>query len=113
MLFRSENGKTVRTYTCMTCGDSYTQEMGDQYEEVSSYVEELFEQYRPYMIWVFLGTTAIWSIVMGVFFAIAQKNEEKEKAKKMIVNYFIGLVVIFAILVACPFLVRGIAVLVT
>ena len=109
----SENGKTVRTYTCMTCGDSYTQEMGDQYEEVSSYVEELFEQYRPYMIWVFLGTAAIWSIVMGVFFAIAQKNEEKEKAKKMIVNYFIGLVVIFAILVACPFLVRGIAVLVT
>lgn len=109
----SENGITVRTYTCMTCGDSYTQEMGDQYEEVSSYVEELFEQYRPYMIWVFLGTAAIWSIVMGVFFAIAQKNEEKEKAKKMIVNYFIGLVVIFAILVACPFLVRGIAVLVT
>ena len=109
----SENGKTVRTYTCMTCGDSYTQEMGDQYEEVSSYVEELFEQYRPYMIWVFLGTAAIWSIVMGVFFAIAQKNEEKEKAKKMIVNYFIGLVVIFAILVACPFLVRGIAILVT
>ena len=109
----SENGKTVRTYTCMTCGDSYTQEMGDQYEEVSSYVEELFEQYRPYMIWVFLGTTAIWSIVMGVFFAIAQKNEEKEKAKKMIVNYVIGLVVIFSILVACPFLVRGIAVLVT
>ena len=109
----SEKGKTVRTYTCMTCGDSYTQEMGDQYEEVSSYVEELFEQYRPYMIWVFLGTAAIWSIVMGVFFAIAQKNEEKEKAKKMIVNYFIGLVVIFAILVACPFLVRGIAILVT
>ena len=50
---------------------------------------------------------------MGVFFAIAQKNEEKEKAKKMIVNYVIGLVVIFTILVACPFLVRGIAILVT
>ena len=109
----SENGKTTRVYTCTVCGDTYVQEMGDQYEEVSSYVEELFEQYRPYMIWVFLGTTAIWSIVMGVFFAIAQKNEEKEKAKKMIVNYVIGLVVIFAILVACPFLVRGIAVLVT
>lgn len=109
----SENGKTTRVYTCTVCGDSYTQEMGDQYEEVSSYVEELFEQYQPYMIWVFLGTAAIWSIVMGVFFAIAQKNEEKEKAKKMIVNYVIGLVVIFIILVACPFLVRGIAVLVT
>lgn len=109
----SENGITTRTYTCTLCGDSYTQELGDQYEEVSSYIEELFEQYRPYMWWVLLATAGIWSIVMGVFFAIAQKNEDKEKAKKMIVNYVIGLVVIFAILVACPYLIRGIAALVT
>ena len=46
---------------------------------------------------------------MGVFFAIAQKNEEKEKARKMIKNYVIGLVVIFAILVACPYLIKGIS----
>ena len=109
----SENGKTTRVYTCTVCGDSYTQELGDQYDEVTSYVEDLFEEYRPYMIWVFLATAAVWSIVMGVFFAIAQKNEDKEKARKMIVNYFIGLVVIFCILVAAPFLVRGIAALVT
>ena len=109
----SENGKTTRVYTCTICGDSYTQELGDQYDEVTSYVEDLFEQYRPYMIWVFLATAAIWSIVMGVFFAIAHKNEDKEKARRMLVNYFIGLVVIFAILVACPYLIRGIAALVT
>lgn len=109
----SENGITTRVYTCTLCGDSYTQELGDQYEEVSSYIEELFEQYRPYMWWVLLVTAGIWSIVMGVFFAIAQKNEDKEKAKKMIVNYFVGLVVIFAILVACPYLIRGIAALIT
>lgn len=100
-------------YTCTACGASYTQELGDQYEEVTSYVEDLFEQYRPYMVWVFLATAVIWSIVMGVFFAIAHKNEDKEKARKMIVNYFVGLVVIFVILVACPFLIRGIAALVT
>ena len=109
----SEDGITTRTYTCTSCGDSYTQELGDQYEEVVSYVEYLVEQYQPYMWWVLLATAGIWSIVMGVFFAIAQKNEDKEKAKKMIVNYFIGLVVIFAILVACPYLIRGIAALVT
>lgn len=109
----SENGITTRVYTCTLCSDSYTQELGDQYEEVSSYIEELFNQYRPYMWWVLLATAGIWSIVMGVFFAIAQKNEDKEKAKKMIVNYFVGLVVIFAILVACPYLIRGIAVLIT
>ena len=100
----------MKNYIIKPLGDMY---MGDQYEEVSSYVEELFEQYRPYMIWVFLATAAIWSIVMGVFFAIAHKNEDKEKARKMIVNYFVGLVVIFAILVACPYLIRGIAALVT
>ena len=37
----SESGVTTRVYTCMLCGDSYTQELGDQYEEVSSYIEEL------------------------------------------------------------------------
>ena len=60
-----------------------------------------------------LRPAAVWSIVMGVFFAIAHKNEDKEKARRMLVNYFIGLVVIFAILVACPYLIRGIAALVT
>lgn len=109
----SESGKTTRVYTCTICGDSYTQELGDQYDEVTSYVEDLFEQYRPYMIWVFFATAAIWSIVMGVFFAIAHKNEDKEKARKMLVNYFVGLVAIFVILVACPYLIRGIAALVT
>ncbi len=59
-----------------------------------------------------LLTAGVWSIVMGVFFAIAQKNEDKEKARKMIKNYVIGLVVIFAILVACPYLVKGIAALI-
>ncbi len=39
-----------------------------------------------------LTTAGVWSIVMGVFFGIAQKNEEKEKARKMIKNYVIGLV---------------------
>lgn len=57
-------------------------------------------------------TAGVWSIVMGVFFAIAQKNEDKEKARKMIKNYVIGFVVIFAILVACLHLVKGIAVLI-
>ena len=59
-----------------------------------------------------IASAGVWSIVMGVFFAIAQKNEDKEKARKMIKNYVIGLVVIFAILVACPYLVKGIAALI-
>lgn len=110
---QTSKGKTTRVYTCHTCGDTYKQELGDQYEEVSNYVEYLFEQYSPYMWWVFLAAAGVWSIAIGVMIAIAQKNEEKEKAKKMLLNYVIGLVVIAVILVACPFLIRGIAALIT
>lgn len=109
----TSKGKTTRVYTCETCGDTYKQELGDQYEEVSNYVEYLFEQYSPYMWWVLLASAGIWSIVIGVMIAIAHKNEDKEKAKKMLVNYVIGLVVIAVIVVACPFLIRGIAALIT
>lgn len=107
------NGNTIRTYTCGMCGDTYKQELGDQYEEVSNYVEYLFEQYSPYMWWVLLDAAVVWSIAIGVMIAIAQKNEDKEKAKKMLINYVIGLVVIAVIVVACPYLIRGIAALIT
>ena len=106
------NGENIRSYVCTNCGAITTQNMGEQYEQVSSYIGYLFGQYQPYMWWVLLATAGVWSIVMGVFFAIAQKNEDKEKARKMIKNYVIGLVVIFAILVACPYLVKGIAALI-
>ena len=109
----TENGRTLRRYVCEVCGDSYTQELGNQYENVSNYVEYLFGQYAPYMYWVLLATAGLWSIAIGVAIIIATKNEDKAKAKKMLVNYLIGLVIIFAIVVACPYLVRGIAAFIT
>lgn len=109
---RNNGGTVVRTYKCDVCGYSYTQELGDQYEEVSNYVEYLFQQYSPYMVYVFLATSGVWSIAMGIAYIIAKKNEDKEKAKKMLVNYGIGMIVIFAILIAAPLLVRGIAALI-
>lgn len=107
------DGLIVRQYVCTLCADSYTQEMGEPYEKVSNYVEYLFDEYSPYMMWVFLATAGVWSLAMGIAIIIATKNEDKAKAKKMLVNYLIGLVVIFVILIAAPYLVRGIASLVT
>ena len=109
---RNNGGTVVRTYKCDVCGYTYTQDLGDQYEEVSNYVEYLFQQYSPYMVYVFLATSGVWSIAMGIAYIIAKKNEDKEKAKKMLVNYGIGMIVIFAILIAAPLLVRGIAALI-
>lgn len=108
----NNGGVVERTYRCSVCGYSYTQDLGNQYEEVSNYVEYLFQQYSPYMVYVFLATSGVWSIAMGIAIIIAKKNEEKEKAKKMLVNYCIGMVVIFVILIAAPLLVRGIAALI-
>ena len=108
----NSDGVTVRNYTCSQCGSTYTQELGDQYVQVTNYVEYLFDAYSPYMFWVLLATAGVWSIAIGIAIIIAVRNDEKVKARKMLVNYLIGLVVIAAIVVACPYLVRGIASLV-
>ena len=79
---------------------------------ISNYVEYLFDEYAPYMVTIFLVTAGVWSLAMGIAAIIAYRNEDKLKARKMVVNYLIGLVVIFAILVAAPYLVRGVAYLV-
>ena len=60
-----------------------------------------------------LNATPQTAIAMGIAMIVARRNEEREKARKMVFNYCIGLIIIFAILVAAPYLVRGIAVLVT
>ncbi len=104
-----DDGTTQRTYTCTECGYSYTENIGNQYETVTVYVVEIIDTYTQYMWWVLLATSGIWSIVMGVFIIIAQKNEDKEKSKKMLINYGIGLVAIAILVVACPLLVQGIA----
>ena len=109
----STDGMITRVYVCTICAQSFEQDMGEQYEKVSNYVEYLFDEYSPYMMWVFLATAGVWSIAMGIAIIIATKNEDKAKAKKMLVNYGIGLIVIFAILVAAPYLVHGIAFLVS
>ena len=110
---KNADGMITRRYACSHCGDYYDQDVGAQYERVSNYVEYLFDEYSPYMMWVFLATAGVWSIAMGIAIIIATKNEDKAKAKKMLVNYGIGLIVIFAILVAAPYLVHGIAALIS
>ena len=53
------NGENIRTYVCTNCGAITTQNMGEQYEQVSSYIGYLFGQYQPYMWWVLLATESV------------------------------------------------------
>lgn len=108
----NNDGVITRVYTCKSCGKIYVQNLGNQYEKVTNYVVFLVDAYSPYMVWILLATVGIWSLALGIPTIIAYKKEEKAKAKHMLTTYAVGLIVIFAILVACPFLVRGIAYLV-
>lgn len=108
----NNDGLITRVYTCKSCGETYVQNLGNQYEKVTNYVVFLVDSYSPYMVWILLATVGIWSLALGIPIILAHRNEEKLKAKRMLITYVVGLVVIFAILVACPFLVRGIAYLV-
>ena len=56
---------------------------------------------------MWIGLVCLYGVLKGV------RDIEKEKAKRMFVNYGIGLIVIFSILIACPYLVRGITALIT
>lgn len=53
------NGENIRTYVCTNCGAITTQNMGEQYEQVFSYIGYLFGQYQPYMWWVLLATESV------------------------------------------------------
>lgn len=106
------NKKTIRIYKCSKCNASYEENLDNQYEKVGAYLDFLFDKYSPYLS-IALGTTAgVWSIFMGVSYIIAARNEDREKSKRTIINYLVGLIVIFIILVACPYLIKGISYLI-
>ncbi len=110
---KTEDGDTVRVYECPDCGEEYEEDLGNQGEYVASFVEDLFSSYTKYMWWILLAVAGVWSVVMGIFYILARRSDDREKAKRMIVNYILGLVVIAVIIVAAPYLAYGIASLVS
>ena len=64
------DGENIRTYVCTNCGAITKQNMGEQYEKVSSYVEYLFEQYQPYK-------RSCYRELLKLNFRIALSNEDE------------------------------------
>ena len=60
------------------------------------------------MVSILLLTSLIWSLYIGIKTILSYKLEERINVKKMIINYVIGLVVIFIIIVAIPYLLKGV-----
>ncbi len=109
----TQDGDVMRVYICADCGEEYTEDLGNQTEYVVSFIDGLFDSYSSYMWWILLAVAGVWSVVMGVMYIRARKAEDKDKARRMLVNYLLGLVIIAAVIVAAPYLAYGIASLVT
>lgn len=111
--------KLEQHYYCSRCNEEMTEEIfiedlasepeadtQSTLEYVAEYYQNsIYEPYRNLMLMLFGILAGIWSIPIGVSYIIARKQDDKERARKMLVNFVVGIVIIFAILVAAPFIV--------
>ncbi len=77
--------------------------------EIANKVQELVDSFW----WLFLTLGAIliviWGGYLGVKYIIAQKNEQKIESRDLVKQLVIGILIIVAITVGGPLLVRGLA----
>ena len=103
--------ETIEYYECIYCGEIIEKDIESKYQTIVNFSKNLFKKYQPYMIVILISSVSIFSLLMGVKMIIAKKNEEKEKVYQMLRNYIIGICIIFVLLVAIPYLIKGISII--
>ena len=107
-IIKDQNGETKEITTkCHNCGDIKKEYLELVKSENSSIKNILFRN-SSYLIIILISLSGLWSIYMGLKFITARKRSEVIQAKKYILNYIIGLIVIFCIIMITPFLIEGI-----
>lgn len=101
-----KNNDTYIVYKCKRCGIEKQEKEINDIEIILEYANNIINKYFPYIITIMIITSSIWSLFMGIKIIVAKKNDEKDKAYKMIKNYIIGLIVIFILLVALPYILK-------
>lgn len=118
--YDAESGMTTVYYFCSRCNEIKTEQIeGEEgslgvsvdLSEILNRVAEYYQgsiygPYRDLLLMIFGIFAGIWGIPVGISYIIARKQDDKEKAKKMLVNFVLGIVVSFCLLVAAPFLVN-------
>ncbi len=103
-----EDNSITKIYTCTNCNTIETISYDTKEKEIIKAVDEILNTYFKYMVSILLLTSLIWSLYIGIKTILSYKLEERINVKKMIINYVIGLVVIFIIIVAIPYLLKGV-----
>ncbi|MCD8206527.1 MAG: leucine-rich repeat protein [Bacteroidales bacterium] len=109
-----DTGKIYRYRYCDLCGEDGIDwyDADDPTEVASNGVIDIFKKYQQYMWWILLAFVAVWSIIIGLRWALQRNDQEKVRTRSMLANYVIGLFVIAIILVGLPYLIYAIALLV-
>ncbi len=117
--YDQSSGMTVNYYFCSRCNEIKTEEveaaegslgvsvdLSEILNRVAEYYQNsIYEPYADLLLMLFGIFAGIWGIPVGISYIIARKQDDKEKARKMLVNFVLGIVVSFCLLVAAPFLV--------
>ena len=99
-----ENNEITRYNSCINCQTIIVEKISLE----SNTINKTIDSYSKYIIMILSITSCIWSLFIGIKIVIISKKEESINVRKMIKNYIIGLIAIFIILLAIPYLIKGI-----
>ncbi len=71
-------------------------------------INNIVKDNSQYLVIILVSLSGVWSVYMGIKYFTAKNKKEVVEAKKYIINYIIGLVVIFGIIMLTPLLISGI-----
>lgn len=74
-------------------------------DSISGLIESMF---KP-LIGIFGALTCVWGIYLGLKFWKSDDEKKREEAKKALLSFAIGVVVIFVVAVAAPLLIMALS----
>lgn len=105
---KKENNEITRYNSCINCQTIIVEKISLESNTIINTINKILDSYSKYIIMILSITSCIWSLLIGIKIVIISKKEESINVRKMIKNYIIGLITIFIILLAIPYLIKGI-----
>lgn len=78
---------------------------GADFNSFGAALEDLAEQLFNPLIGIAIALCAIWGVYLGFKFWRADDEKKREEAKKAVIAFVVGIIVIFAVAVAAPLLI--------
>lgn len=81
---------------------------GTDFGEIESALDSLLKGAFNTLIWIATALTALWGIYLGLkYWFSAGDGEKRKKAKDSVVSFFVGIVIIFGVVVIAPLLIAA------